>query len=273
MLYLIGLGLADYEDLSLRSVKIIKKADKVYLEAYTCIIHNTLEELKQFFGKEIALADRNLLENTQILVEQAKYQDIVLLVPGTPIFATTHTDLILRCQNDNVTYKIIDNISIFNVIGHFGLFSYNFGRTVSIPFFTDTFKPYSIYDKIKLNIDCNLHTLCLLDIKINRDYYNNQNEFSFDPDNKTKNIFMNANTAIKILMDCEKHTKYNILTENKKIFVICRFGHPTQQIFYDTIQNLLKKDFNGPLHSLIIPGPMEVVEKEHTENFFVQNKK
>ena len=38
MLYLIGLGLADERDISVKGLEIIKKADRVYLEAYTSIL-------------------------------------------------------------------------------------------------------------------------------------------------------------------------------------------------------------------------------------------
>lgn len=37
---------------------------------------------------------------------------------------------------------------------------------MSIPFFTDTWKPYSFVQKIFKNLKHNLHTLCLLDIKV-----------------------------------------------------------------------------------------------------------
>lgn len=39
---------------------------------------------------------------------------------------------------------------------------YNFGETVSIVFWTDTWRPESFYDKIKKNRNMGLHTLCLL---------------------------------------------------------------------------------------------------------------
>lgn len=39
---------------------------------------------------------------------------------------------------------------------------YNFGETVSIVFWTDTWRPDSFYDKIKRNKDRGMHTLCLL---------------------------------------------------------------------------------------------------------------
>lgn len=43
---------------------------------------------------------------------------------------------------------------------------YRFGEIVSVPFFTDTWRPYSFYEKIKKNREIGLHTLCLLDIKV-----------------------------------------------------------------------------------------------------------
>ena len=38
MLYLVGLGLADETDVTVKGLEVIKKADRVYLEAYTSIL-------------------------------------------------------------------------------------------------------------------------------------------------------------------------------------------------------------------------------------------
>jgi len=38
MLYLIGLGLADEKDISVKGLEIVRKASRVYLEAYTAIL-------------------------------------------------------------------------------------------------------------------------------------------------------------------------------------------------------------------------------------------
>lgn len=38
MLYLVGLGLADETDITVKGLNIVKKADRVYLEAYTSIL-------------------------------------------------------------------------------------------------------------------------------------------------------------------------------------------------------------------------------------------
>jgi len=38
MLYLIGLGLADEKDITVKGLEIVKRAERVYLEAYTAIL-------------------------------------------------------------------------------------------------------------------------------------------------------------------------------------------------------------------------------------------
>jgi diphthine synthase len=38
MLYIIGLGLADEKDVSVRGLEIIRRAERVYLEAYTAVL-------------------------------------------------------------------------------------------------------------------------------------------------------------------------------------------------------------------------------------------
>ena len=76
--------------------------------------------------------------------------------------ATTHTDLALRARALGVPTKVIHNASIINAVSSCGLQLYNFGQVVSLPFFTDTWKPSSFYPKIKENSDLGLHTLVLL---------------------------------------------------------------------------------------------------------------
>ena len=54
-------------------------------------------------------------------------------------------------------------ISVYSLFTRFFVFQlYNFGETVSIVFWTDTWKPDSFYDKICTNLERGMHTLCLL---------------------------------------------------------------------------------------------------------------
>ena len=58
MLYLVGLGLGDIKDITVKGLEIVKKCDKVYLEHYTSILTVGKHELETFYGREVILADR-----------------------------------------------------------------------------------------------------------------------------------------------------------------------------------------------------------------------
>ena len=45
MLYLVGLGLADESDITVKGLEIVKKADRIYLEAYTSMLLVEKEKL------------------------------------------------------------------------------------------------------------------------------------------------------------------------------------------------------------------------------------
>lgn len=45
MLYLVGLGLADERDITVKGLEIVKKAGRVYLEAYTAVLLVDVERL------------------------------------------------------------------------------------------------------------------------------------------------------------------------------------------------------------------------------------
>jgi hypothetical protein len=50
MLYLVGLGLADETDITVKGLEVVKKAERVYLEAYTSILLVNKEKLVSVFG-------------------------------------------------------------------------------------------------------------------------------------------------------------------------------------------------------------------------------
>jgi diphthine synthase len=104
-------------------------------------------------------------ESDEIL-RDAHDQDVALLVVGDPFGATTHTDILLRARSLGIPTRVIHNASIMNAIGACGLQLYNFGQTVSLVFFTDTWRPDSFYDRVRENAELGTHTLILLDIKV-----------------------------------------------------------------------------------------------------------
>lgn len=92
----------------------------------------------------------------------ADTQDIALLVVGDPFGATTHTDFIIRAKEKGIPFQVVHNASIMNAIGCCGLQLYRFGETISIPYWNESWQPDSFYDKIKVNVEADYHTLCLL---------------------------------------------------------------------------------------------------------------
>jgi diphthine synthase len=48
MLYLVGLGLADEKDITVKGLEIVKKAERVYLESYTAVLLVDKEVLVSF---------------------------------------------------------------------------------------------------------------------------------------------------------------------------------------------------------------------------------
>lgn len=250
MLYIIGTGLNDCRDISLRSLDILRKASRIYQECYTCVQLASFEGIESLIGKSIILANRRMVEETNEIVEEAAVHDVVFLVAGTPFFATTHIDLYLRAKKRGVETRVIHNTSILNVKGCYGLYSYHFGKTVSIPYYTEKVKPTSFYDNICHNHASGLHTLCLLDIKTD------------------ENRFMTANEAIKHILYAEEQTRQGFFSPDTKLFVVCRFATDREFVAYDCAKSLLEMDFGEPLHSLIIPAKLSFIEEEFVEELF-----
>ncbi|XP_042493820.1 probable diphthine methyl ester synthase [Macadamia integrifolia] len=168
MLYIIGLGLGDERDITLRGLEAVRKCDKVYMEAYTSLLSfglssDGLSTLEELYGRPIILADREKVEEqADDMLAESGGSNVAFLVVGDPFGATTHSDLVVRAKKLGVEVKVIHNASVMNAIGVCGLQLYRYGETVSIPFFTETWRPDSFYEKIQRNRVLGLHTLCLL---------------------------------------------------------------------------------------------------------------
>ena len=72
-LYLIGIGLANEKDITVRGLEIVKKCDIVYLEYYTSLLQCSFHDLAKFYDKEIILADRKTTEQgDEKIIAEAK---------------------------------------------------------------------------------------------------------------------------------------------------------------------------------------------------------
>ena len=273
MLYLIGLGLSYESDITVRGLETVKKCKRVYLEAYTSILMAANQEsLEKFYGREIILADRELVETgSDDILKDADKEDVAFLVVGDPFGATTHTDLVIRARELGIKVETIHNASVMNAVGACGLQLYQFGQTVSLVFFTDSWKPDSFYGKIMENRKIGLHTLLLLDIKVKEQSIENmaRGRLIYEPPR-----YMDIATAAQQLLEIESIRQEQAYTPNTPCVAISRLGSPTQTFKAGTLQELSEYDSGEPLHSLVMLGrQVHELELEYLYQFVDDKEK
>jgi len=186
-LYLIGLGLGNEQDITLNGLEAIKRCKKIYLDTYTSkLAQFNIAAMEKLYGKKIIIAGRKKVEEDALFLDEAKNQDIALLIIGSPFSATTHIELLLQAHKRKIPIHVIENASVLTVVGVTGLFLYKFGKTATILFPTKHIdKPYELYQDLgkpsatsfdtqhitspyevyRQNQQAGLHTLFLLDIE------------------------------------------------------------------------------------------------------------
>lgn len=242
--YLIGLGLSDEKDISVKGLDIIKKCDFIYMEYYSGIMQAPLENFEKFYNKKIMLANRDLVEQSEEIVDKALSNNVAFLVMGDPMFATTHIDIILRARKKNIKVAIVHNASILNAVGQTGLQLYKFGKITSMPFPEKSFNPVTSFEVMKQNKILGLHTLLLLDLR---------------PDEKR---FMTVKQAIEILLGIADQRSDPIFSSDTLCVGCSRLGSDTAVIRAGTAAKLLSEDFGNPPYCLIVPGEMHFMEEE-----------
>jgi len=231
--YLIGLGL-DLKSVSLEALEIIRKAEKIYIENYTVEFPYDIQDLEGVVGKRIIPLTRMMVEN-ESFVEEARKKNIVLLIYGSPLTATTHISLILKCKKEGIEYKIIHNGSIFDAVCETGLQVYKFGKTASMPKWEEKHKPKSFADVIKFNQAIKAHTLILVDIGLN------------------------YGDALKQLQEaCQRKVKLG------RVVVCSKLGTKEARIYYDFLPELYGKEVYAPF-CFIIPSELHFLEQEVLE--------
>lgn len=229
-----------------------------------------MRNMEEFYGREIVLADRDTTElNSDVLLDGADVDDVAFLVVGDPLGATTHSDLILRAVQKGIRYQIIHNASIVNAVGCCGLQLYNFGETVSIVFWTDTWQPESFYDKIIINRERGMHTLCLLDIKMKEQSLENlmRKQNIYEPP-RFMSVSQAAQQLIKIIQRRKgEGTESTALLPSTVCVAMARVGADDQKIVVANLRHLTSIDMGTPLHSLVIPGNMHPIELDMLKLF------
>lgn len=222
MLTFVGLGLWDLEDISLKGFKAVKKADEVCVELYTSRISASIEDMESFFGRKIKLLERRDLEEDSLkLIERARKKDIVVLVPGDPMVATTHSAIRLEAERRGVKTKIIHGASIVTAVcGLTGLHNYRFGKSATVSWHASR----TPVDVINANRKIDAHTL----------------------------LFLDLHPPMKIRDAIKKLSEVDADVENLFGVGVARAGSNDPVVRCDRLEKLREYDFGEPLHVLVV---------------------
>jgi diphthine synthase len=236
-LVFIGAGLGDDQDLSRRSVAILRECDRVFAEEYTAVLApGSLDRLSKEIGRPIVLLDRAQVEGEKTVLDALEGgHRVALLVPGDPFAATTHVALRLAAEARGHTWRYRPGASILTAAaGFLGLQPYRFGRVVSLPFPEPGFAPTSPLEQIARNRAADAHTLVLLDLR------------------PVEGRFLTADRAIAVLDARDPLAAY--IPRDVAIAVAARVGRDTPEAWYGTRADLAQVDFGPPMHVLVVPA-------------------
>ena len=157
----------------------------------------------------------------------------------------------LRARELHIPTQTVPNASIISAIGSTGLQLYNFGQTVSMVFFTDTWKPSSFYDRVKENRQVGLHTLVLLDIKVKEQSLENlaRGRKVFDPPR-----YMTVAQCASQMLETEEERQEVVYGPDSLAIGAARIGAKDQKLVTGTLGQLREADLGKPLHSLVLLG-------------------
>ena len=154
-----------------------------------------------------------------------------------------------------------------SAIGATGLQLYNFGQTVSMVFFTETWKPSSFYDRVKENCRIGLHTLMLLDIKVKEQSIENlaRGRKIFEPPR-----YMTASQCAAQMLEVEEDRGEGVCGPDSLAVGVARLGASDQRMAAGTLKQLCEVDLGLPLHSLVLLGKrVHDLEREYIREFAI----
>ncbi len=230
-------------------VNAIIAADKIYVDTYTSPASDWLIEwARGIAGNRVLLASRRDLEDKSWkIIEEAKSRNILILVAGDPLIATTHKALIAEATRYNVRVKIIPGVSGVCASKSISLLDYyKFGRTITIPGPWRNVEAYSIIYYIAKNACIKLHTLALLDFYEGRQ--------------------LQPSESARILLSLEEKLGVDFLGDTS-ILVIERAGMEDGRVtLYDSLSELAEdKRIMAVPSSLILPGSLSEIERDILE--------
>jgi len=181
-----------------------------------------------------------------------------------------------------------------NAVAACGLQLYRFGQSISLCFFTPSWRPDSFYDRVAANRREGLHTLCLLDIRVKEPTVESlcRGRKVYEPPR-----FMSANLAARQLLEVEAARGGGVYSPDTLCVAVARIGQDDQRIVCATLAQMAAThappaggeegeagewegegegeregrpviDLGLPLHSLVLVGDTHPMEMELLETLY-----
>jgi diphthine synthase len=249
MLTFVGLGLYDERSITVAGRDAIRDADRVFAEFYTSrLAGTTVADLEAYHGVDIEVRNRAGVEaDPAPILEAAEAGEVVFLTAGDTMISTTHVDLRLRAAERGVETRVVHGTTAEAAAASLsGLQNYRFGKATTLPFpwshGTDDV-PDSVLETIAENRERGLHTLVFLDIKVGT------GPTGPDPDHEE---YMTADRAAALMADDVDGVGV----------AVARAGGPDPVVAADALPALAERSFGDPLHLLVVPGDLHVLEHD-----------
>ncbi len=246
MLYIIGLGLCS-SDVSQRALELVRESSGSYIERYTSFIpESTIELIKAASPSGVTeLSRQDLEDGVDGFVSKAAGTDISLLVGGDPLVATTHKVILNAAAKRGIKTSMLHAPSILSAaIGESGLDFYRFGQIITIPRWSEHYKPISFFDIIEGNAKRNLHTMLLLD-------YDGPSGSSLQPEE-----------AAETLVNAAQQHKSDLVGWDTKMLLLHNIALDGKVIRYAKLGELKDIKFsNGPT-LMMMPAKLADIESE-----------
>lgn len=267
MLYIVGIGINEFDSIGIGSLEIIINSDIVYIERFTSYISDEFYmkiksyiETKKILKNnktEIKFVKRWFIEDGREIIENSSNKEVCILIYGDPLIATTYNELILRAKKNSVEYKVVHSSSgITSLIGNSGLQHYKFGKMVTM--MRDPMSSVTVYNTIYENMCLGLHTLILTE-------YNNDGHIK-DNESNNQPFFLSPIKAIDLLIEREKELNLINLSGETFVVIASKIGQLNESIISGKVKSLTKLTFEDGPNSIIFPGSLHFTEIEFLKN-------
>jgi len=249
-LFIVGIGVSDEQSLPLAGIAALKGCGRIFAESYTNLLpEGTLQRIESLIGRKIELLSREQVEGEKLLLVSAQSQPTALLVAGDPMIATTHVSLLLAAKKKGIPVKMLHASSVISAaISESGLQAYKFGKTTTLAYWRENYKPLSAYDVVAENLSRNAHTLLLLDI-----------DEALGP--------MKPSVAAKTLLEMESSAKKGIFTKDKKIVLLSALGREGQNVRYCPLLDITEGKMDGSSPSVfVVLAKLHFLEEEFLQS-------